>query len=200
MNAIAPCARANSHNRIADTLRFGTYQVFFVHQSNAHRVDEGIVLVRRVEDDLSRDGWNAYAVAVVTNPLDDSGKEIAYARILEAAEAERVEHRDRARAHRKDVAQDSADTRCRALVRLHGRWMVVRFDLEGNGETVPNRNDARVFARSLEHVGRSRGKCFQNSTRVLVRAVLAPQSADYSELGESRLASQHPNQPLVLSL
>ena len=87
-------------------------------------------------DDLAGDGRNADAVAVVADALHDAGEQVAHARRVERAEAQRVEHRDRARAHREDVAQNAADAGRRALIRLDRRRMIVRFDLERDGEPV----------------------------------------------------------------
>ena len=79
-------------------------------------------------------------------------------RIVERAEAQRVERGDRARAHREDVAQDPADARRRALARLDERRVVVALDLEDDREPVADRDDARVLARALQHLRPRRGQ------------------------------------------
>ena len=61
------------------------------------------------------------------------------------AEAQRVEDRDRAGAHREDVAQDAADAGRGALVRLHGRRVVVALDLERDREPVADRDHAGLL-------------------------------------------------------
>ena len=96
VNAVAPGARADGDDRIADALRHGANQLVLVQQADAHRVDERIALVRRIERDLAGDGRNADAVAVVADALHDAGEQVAHARRVERAEAQRVEHRDRA--------------------------------------------------------------------------------------------------------
>src|SRR5688572_22725049 len=76
--------------------------------------------------------------------------------------------------------------------------MVVRFDLEGDREAVTDRDDASVLARPLQHPRGFGGQRSQQRTRVLVRAVLAPERAHHAKLGERRLASQHRAQSLEL--
>ena len=66
------------------------------------------------------------------------------------AEPETVEERDRPCAHREDVAQDPPDARRGALERLDGRGVVVRLDLERDGDAVAEVEDARVLARALQ--------------------------------------------------
>ena len=102
-----------------------------------------------MEVDLARHGRNANAVAVVRDAGDDVLEQIAVAGIVEGAEAEGVEVGDGARAHREDVAQDAADAGRRALKRLDGAGVVVRFDLEDDAEVVVERNHARVLQRAL---------------------------------------------------
>src|SRR5688572_28070940 len=103
MNSIAPGACADGDHRIPNALGLGADEILLVHEADAHRVDERIPFVRGVENDLSGDGWNADAVAVVADALDDAGEQVAHPRAVETAEAERVEHRDRTRAHGEDV-------------------------------------------------------------------------------------------------
>ena len=64
------------------------------------------------------------------------------------AEAERVQRRDRPRAHGEDVAQDAADAGRRALVGLDEGRVVVALHLEDDGEAVADVDDAGVLARA----------------------------------------------------
>ena len=75
--------------------------------------------------------------------------EVLLLRIHDGAEAQRIQHGDRPRAHRKNIAQDSADAGGRALKRLHVAGMVVRFDLERRAKPVADIHHAGVFARAL---------------------------------------------------
>ena len=71
--------------------------------------------------------------------------------MIRRAEAQPVEERDRPRAHRDDVAQDSADAGRRALERLDRRRVVVRLDLERDRLALAEVDDAGVLARPLQH-------------------------------------------------
>ena len=108
------------------------------------------------------------------------------------AEAQRVQQRDRPRAHREDVADDAADAGRRALVRLDERRMVVRFDLEDRGEAVADVDRAGVLARALQHARPCRRQLLQVDARALVAAVLRPHHREDAELGLGRLALQRP--------
>ena len=198
VDAVASGARANRDDRIAHALGLRADQLFLAHHADAHRVDERIALVRVVEHDFTGDGRHADAVAVVADALHDAGDELPHARVIECAETQGVEQRDGARAHREHVAQDSTDARRGALVWLDGRRVVVRLDLERDGESVADGNDARVLAGALEHVRRLRRQRLEDGSRVLVGAVLAPQRAHDAQLGERRRAAEHRRQALVL--
>ena len=140
VNAVASGARADRDDRIADALGLR-------RESGRPRacrpthiaLTSGLPLVRRIENDLAGDGRNADAVAVVADSFHDAGEQVAHARDVERSEAQRVEHRDRPRAHREHVAQNSADAGRRALIRLDGRRVIVRLDLERDGEAVADR-------------------------------------------------------------
>ena len=102
------------------------------------------------------------------------------------------------RAHREDVADDAADARGRALVRLDERRMVVRFDLEDRREPVADVNGAGVLARSLQHARAGRREIAEMHARALVAAVLGPHHRENSQLGEARLAAERLDDALVL--
>src|SRR5439155_16067057 len=93
-------------------------------------------------------------------------------------------------AHGEDVAKDPADARRGALVRLHRARVVVRFDLERDGEPVTDRDDAGILARPRDDAfagGRQRP---QERLRALVRAVLAPHHAEHRELEVVRVPAE----------
>src|ERR1019366_1623143 len=129
---------------------------------------------------------------------NDAGHQVSNARRVERTEAQRVEHRDRSRAHGEDVTENAADAGGRALIRLDGGRMVVRLDLERHGESVTDRDHAGVLTGTLQHV-RRRGREFpEQGPRMFVRAVLAPQRAHDAEFRERRRAAQHVHQAIVL--
>ena len=82
---------------------------------NAEREDihQRIAVVAFLENGLAADGRDAEAIAVMRDAGDDAFEDTSIARarlgIVERSESERVQHRDRPRSHREDVAQNSAD-------------------------------------------------------------------------------------------
>ena len=81
------------------------------------------------------------------------------------AEAQRVERRDRPRAHREDVAQDAAHARRRALVRLDERRVVVRLHLEDGRQAVADVDHAGVLAGALDDARSLRREAARRCTR-----------------------------------
>src|SRR3989441_267839 len=108
--------------------------------------------------------------------------EVRRARVVEAPEAERVEVRDRTRAHGEHVAQDAAHARRRTLEGLDERGMVVALDLEHRGEPTADVDRARVLARALQHPRAPGRQLAQEGARALVRAVLGPHDREHAEL------------------
>ena len=101
---------------------------------------------------LAADCRHADAVAVAAHAADHAAHQPAGGLVVGPAELERIEQRHRARAHGHDVAQDAADAGGGALVRLDGTRMVVRLELERDGETVADAHHAGVLTRTGEHV------------------------------------------------
>src|SRR3954454_22712366 len=145
--AVAPGRRAEQHDDVTDAGRRARHQAVRRAEPERQRVHEAVVLVARLEVDLAADCRHADRVAVVADPRDRAVEQVARAlRRLRVAEAQRVEHRDRARADREDVAQDPADAGRCALERLDGARVVVRLDLERAREPTADVDGARVLA------------------------------------------------------
>src|SRR5439155_24571815 len=121
-------------------------QQSLVEQADGHHVDQRVALVRRIEHELATDGRHTHAIAVTADAAHDAVHQVAGPRIRRVAETKGIEHGYRPGAHREDVSQDAAHPRCRALVRLDGRGMIVRFDLESYRGPVADRDHARVLA------------------------------------------------------
>ena len=64
------------------------------------------------------------------------------------------------------------------------------FDLEGQREVTAQVDDARVLARSLEHVIRRGRQRAQEDARVLVGAVLGPERGEQPQLGVAGLPAE----------
>ena len=125
LNAIATGIGADQQHNVTGPIRGGTAQPVMRDQADAHRVDDRIVAVAAVEIDLPADGRATEAVAVTTDARDHTGKQVAVVSRVERAKAQRIEDRDRAGAHREDVAKDAADTGGGTLVGLDGRGVIV---------------------------------------------------------------------------
>src|SRR5205085_9798998 len=95
--------------------------------------------------------------------------------VVRLREAQAVQDRDRAGAHRDDVAQDAADACRRALEGLDRRGVVVRLDLEGDGFPLAEVDDARILTGALQNAFPVGGKPLEQEGRVLVATVLRPE-------------------------
>ncbi len=188
MNPVATGCRANVKHRVADASRFRAHHFAFSDQSQAERVDENIGVVRGVEHHFACDGRHTHAIAVTANPADHAAEQVPRAQMVERSELERVHARDRPRAHRKNVAQDSADPGRRALVRLHERRMVMAFDFKDRRPAVADVDRTGVLARPLHHELALRRQLSQMDARRFVRAMLRPHDRENAELGVGRSA------------
>src|SRR3982074_1680270 len=110
MDSVAPRVGADQHQAVARALGPRSHEAIDANQAYAHRVDEWIVGVALVEIDLATDGRDADAVAVPADAGNHSFDVMAGFR--QRPEAQRVEQRNRSRAHRDDVADDAANA-CR---------------------------------------------------------------------------------------
>src|SRR5205085_8608063 len=97
-------------------------------------------------------------------------------------EAKRVECGDRAGADREDVAEDPSDPGGGALERLDGARVVVRLDLEGDGEAAADVDGAGVLAGAHQDGGSFGRQRAQQQLRVLVGAVLGPHEREDGKL------------------
>ncbi len=163
------------------------------HDAEAERVDERVALVARVEDDLAADVGQPQAVPVAADAGDDAGQHALGVGVVGVAEAQRVHHEHRPGAHREDVAHDAADAGGRALVGLDVARVVVRLDLEGDGQALADVDDAGVLAHADEHpvaLGQL-AELAQVHLGALVGAVLAPHDRVHRQLGLRRPAAEH---------
>src|SRR5450755_853662 len=134
MNAIAPSFGAHVNHWVADT-RGSTVEDFVVPENTQRKnVHQGIAVVTLFEHALPAHRGNAKTVAIVRDAryhaLQDALVASPGLRIVQPPEANRIQHRDRPRAHREDIAQNAAHARRRTLERLYEAGVVVRFNLE----------------------------------------------------------------------
>ena len=142
-DAVAAGRRAEQHREVADALGAGEHQPLDRQHAETEDVDERVVAVALVEHELAADGRDADRVAVAADPADHALEQVAGARVVERTEAQRVHQRDRAGAHREDVADDAADAGGRALVRLDRGRVVVALDPDRDRDAVADVDDAR---------------------------------------------------------
>ena len=155
------------------------------HRADAEGIHERVTGVARVEDDLAADIRQAQAVAVAADAGDDAGQHAACIGGVGRTEPQWIHDRERAGAHREDVADDAADAGCRALVGLNIGRMVMALDLEGDGPAVADVDDAGVLADADEqHIGLRLLLAELGEVHLarLVGAVLAPHHRIHGEL------------------
>src|SRR5665213_1680623 len=119
-------------------------------------------------------------------------------RIRKRAESERIHDRNRPRAHREDVPQDSANPCRSALKRLDVTRMIVRLDLERDNPTTPNPDNTGILTRPLHHVLTLCRELLQMDARAFIRKMLATHNAEEAELRVTRFASQQRDDFLIL--
>ena len=203
VNPVAPRFRADVNHRIAHAARLREEKLLASRDPQRQRIHQRIIRIARLENHFAANRRDAKAVAVKSDPANHAVENPPVPRNLFAGsvsrgrsrvdrpESQRIEHRNRPRAHRENIAQDSADARRRALKRLDEARMVVRFDLEHRHEPVADVDHARIFARPLHHVRPARRQLLQVNARRFVRAVLAPHHAENAKLGEVRIAPEN---------
>ena len=195
-----PVRAPNSSDHVPDARRGAADQLVGLDQPDAHRVDQAVLLVRRLEVDLPADGGDADRVAVVPDARDRVLEQVAGPRRAQLAEAQRVEDRHRPRPDREDVAQDPADAGRRALERLDRARVVVRLDLERARHAVPDIDRPGVLARAQHELAALDRQRLEQPPRVLVAAVLGPHQAEDRELDLVRLAPHLLDDQVVLGV
>ncbi len=180
---------------------------------DAHRVDQRVAVVGRVEADLAAHVGDADAVPVARDPGHHPAEQVAVPgdrggigpaggvlERVERTEAQRVQERDRPGAHREDVADDAAHPGGRTLVRLHRRRVVVRLDLEDDRQPLADVDRPGILPGADQDPLAAGRQEAEQWARVLVGAVLAPHGPEHPELHRIRLAAERRHDQLVLRL
>src|SRR6185369_5245907 len=110
--------------------------------------------------------------------------------MVQRSETQTVHGCNRPRAHRKDVAKDSADTGCSALKRLDECRVIVRFDLERRAPAVAEIDNARILTWRNDHSWSSCRQSLQMNARRFIRAVLGPHDRENTEFGKTRFTAK----------
>ena len=93
MDAVAPGLGADVEDRVADARGASVEDAIGARDAAGERVDQDVAVVAGVELHLAADGGHADAVAVAADAGDHAAEELRRARMIGAAEAERVEAR-----------------------------------------------------------------------------------------------------------
>ena len=196
-----PVEAPNSTTTLPGPGGSAAHELLARREAERHRVDQAVLLVGPLEVDLAAHRRHADRVAVVADAGDRPVEQVASACALaRLPEAQRVEHRDRPRADREDVAQDPADAGGCALEGLDRARVVVGLDLEGAHEPGAGVDGARVLTRPHHDVRAFGGQGPQKPLRVLVGAVLAPEQRVHRQLDLVRRAGLLDADQLVLAL
>ena len=118
--------------------------------------------------------------------------------MLDRPETERVQRGNRAGAHGKDIAENTADPGGGPVIGLDKRRMVMAFDLKDRGQTVADIDDAGILTRSLQYGRSGCRQPPQKAPRTLIATVLRPHHGEHAQLLERRRASQGPDDAVVL--
>ena len=110
--------------------------------------------------------------------------------MIQRSETQAVHRRNRPRAHRENISQNSADAGRRTLKRFNERRMIVRLNLERGAPAVTEIHDARVFARRDDYAWSSCWQTFYVNARRFVRAVFGPHDREDSEFGKTRFSAK----------
>src|SRR5204863_9827117 len=124
-NAVAPGPGAHVENWIANARGFAKENLIVSDQSDRKDVNHGIQCVGVVKRDFAADGGHAERIAVVRNSGHYTGKQRTIApavfRVVERSKPQTVQSREGARAHCKDVTQNSSHAGSGALERFNER-------------------------------------------------------------------------------
>ena len=116
MDAVTAGLRTNIDDRVAGSGGCRPEDAVAVGKAYRHGVNQYVAVIGGVEIDLTAYGRNADTVSIPANAGHDARQKMACFLMVRGAEAKRVQKRDRSCAHGEDVAQDSANARCRSLV------------------------------------------------------------------------------------
>ncbi len=156
--------------------------------------------VAGLEADFAANCGHAETISVVADAADDAVENASiFCSVLgrsifvwrDFAEAERIENGNWPRAHRENVAEDSADSCGRALEWLDVARVIVRFDFEGGNEAVADVHDAGIFSGALYDEFAARGKTLEVDFARFIGAVLAPHHGKNAEFGDVGIAAEN---------
>ena len=189
-DAVASRGRPEEDREVADTRRPAEHQPLDGEDAEAENVHQRVVLIRLVEDRLTPDGRHPDRVAITADAGHHTLGDPAAARVGQWPEPQGIHQSDGTGTHGEHIAEDAADARGRALVRLDGRRVVVALDAEGHADAVTGIDHTRVLARSDEDGRPFGGQTPQMNAAGLVRTVLRPHHCVHGQFEVVGLAAQ----------
>ena len=185
--------------------------MFISQHAEAKNIYERIALEAFVEINFAADCRDADTISVVRNTGNNAGEKAAVSYYRGASfqlaifiggqvtnlphyrpEAQGVQTKLGPRAHRKNVANDSADAGGRALKRFDCAGVIVALDLKRDCPAIANIDDPGIFLAGFDkNVRAGRRQFLQLPPRVLVGAMLAPHHRENSEFGKIRFAAEN---------
>ena len=167
---------------IAHTAGSGIEYLVLICDTDGHGIDQNVAVIRRMEIGFAAHRRHANAVSIAADAGHDAFDQMLHPGVIGRAEAQRVEIRDRARAHGEHVAQYAAHARRRALIRLDITGMVVALHLEDGRLPIANVDHAGILARPANDLRPLGRQLLQMKPRAFVTAMLRPHDRKDAQL------------------
>ena len=151
-HTVAAGFRTKVNDRHANAGSGGIEDLVGVGQTRSKGVHKAVAVIGGVKAHFAPHRRHAKAVTIAANACNDAMHQLARLAVVGRPEAKRVHRRDRTRAHRKDVPQDAAHASRRTLIGFDVGRVVVAFHFEDQRLAVADINDARILARSADHL------------------------------------------------
>ena len=197
VNPVAAGLGADIDDRIADSAGGGIENLVGIGDADGHRVDDDIAVIGRIEIGLAANGRHADAIAVAADAGNHALHEMLHLRMVGPPEAQCVQVRNGASAHRKDIPQDTADAGGSTLIGLDIGGMVMALHLEDRRLTVADIDDAGIFARAADHLGTGGRQLLQMQARGFIGTMFRPHHREDAEFGDIRLAAERVQYALI---
>ena len=197
-NPVAPRFRAQIHHRHPHARGHRVKDLVAVSQPRRKGVDQTIAVVTAMKAHFAPDGRHAKRVAITADALDHALDQMRGLGVRHVAETQRVHRRNRPRPHGEHVAQDAADARRRALIRLDVTGVIVALHLEDHRLPVADIDNPGILARPADHLASGRGQSAQPFLRRFVRAMLIPHRRKDPQFGIGRDPPDDLQQSLIL--
>src|ERR1700683_1133482 len=139
MNAVAAGLRSHVKHRIADAARPREEKLLSPRDPQRQRIHQRVTRIAWRESNVAAHRRHSETISVepdaAHHAIENAPVLARFCRshtrpIAQWAKSQRIQYRDRPRAHRENIAQDAADARGSSLKGLHVAWMVVRLNFE----------------------------------------------------------------------